>query len=127
MARANPHRVPSVEAGELNIDYDLYLRITNQCGWPRWAAVVAISPALCDDLLAYLMCTSPDRARLIAELTARNPGVADLLMDVEPSMICELSWRSRFFAKMCAVKGQKKLFEDEAYALPLIASNGRQQ
>ena len=83
MARANPHRVPCVEAGELNIDYDLYLRITNQCGWPRWAAVVAVSPAPCDDLLAYLMCTSPDRARLIAELTARNPGVADLLMDVE--------------------------------------------
>jgi len=33
--------------------------------------------------LAYLLCTSPDRARLIAELTARNPGVADLLMALE--------------------------------------------
>ena len=42
-----------------------------------------ISPALRDDLLAYLLCTSPDRARLIAELTARNPGIADLLMDLE--------------------------------------------
>ena len=42
-----------------------------------------ISPALRDDLLAYLFCTSPDRARLIAELTARNPGIADLLMDLE--------------------------------------------
>jgi hypothetical protein len=30
-----------------------------------------------------LLCTSPDRARLIAELTARNPGIADLLMDLE--------------------------------------------
>ena len=36
-------------------------------------------PALRDDLLAYLLCTSPDRARLIAELTERNPGMADLL------------------------------------------------
>ena len=42
-----------------------------------------IPPALRDDLLVYLMCTSPDRARLIAELTARNPGIADLLMDLE--------------------------------------------
>ena len=41
-----------------------------------------ISPALRDDLLAYLLCTSPDRARLIGELTARNPGIADLLMDL---------------------------------------------
>ena len=42
-----------------------------------------ISPALRDDLLAYLLCTSPDRARLIAELTTRNPGIAELLMDLE--------------------------------------------
>ena len=42
-----------------------------------------ISPALRDDLLAYLLCTSPDRARLIAELTVRNPGIAELLMDLE--------------------------------------------
>ena len=41
------------------------------------------SPALRDDLLAYLLCTSPDRARLIAELIERNPGIADLLMDLE--------------------------------------------
>jgi len=44
---------------------------------------VDILPALRDDLLAYLLCTSSDRARLIAEMTARNPGVADLLMDLE--------------------------------------------
>ena len=42
-----------------------------------------ISPGLRDDLLAYLLCTSPDRARLVAEMTARNPGIADLLMDLE--------------------------------------------
>ena len=42
-----------------------------------------IPPALRDDLLAYLLCTSPDRARLIAELIERNPGIADLLMDLE--------------------------------------------
>ena len=42
-----------------------------------------ISPALRDDLLTYLFCTSPERARLIAELTARNPGITDLLMDLE--------------------------------------------
>ena len=25
----------ALEAGELHIDYDLYLRITDLCGWPR--------------------------------------------------------------------------------------------
>lgn len=49
----------------------------------RLASDMYISPALRDDLLAYLLCTSPDRARLIAELTARYPGIADLLMDLE--------------------------------------------
>ena len=29
------------------------------------------------------MCTSPDRARMIAELTVRNPSIAGLLMDLE--------------------------------------------
>ena len=42
-----------------------------------------ISPALRDDLLTYLLCTSPDRARLIAELTERNPGIAELLINLE--------------------------------------------
>ncbi len=42
-----------------------------------------ISPAPRDDLLAYLLCKSADRARLIAELIERNPGAADLLMDLE--------------------------------------------
>ena len=45
--------------------------------------ICGISPALRDDLLACLFCTSPDRARLIAELIERNPGIADLLMDLE--------------------------------------------
>jgi hypothetical protein len=34
-------------------------------------------------LITYLFCTSPDRARLIAELMARNPGIGDLLIDLE--------------------------------------------
>ena len=33
--------------------------------------------------MTYLFCTSPDRARIIAELVERNPGIADQLMDLE--------------------------------------------
>jgi hypothetical protein len=29
------------------------------------------------------LCDSPDRARIIGELTDRNPGIAELLMDLE--------------------------------------------
>jgi hypothetical protein len=43
----------------------------------------AIPPALRDDLIAYLLCDSPDRARLISELVVRNPGISELLMDLE--------------------------------------------
>ena len=39
--------------------------------------------ALRDDLLTYLFCTSPDRARIIAELLVRNPGIGELLADLE--------------------------------------------
>ncbi len=35
------------------------------------------------DLLRYLAATSEDRARLIGELTSRNPSLADLLVDLE--------------------------------------------
>ncbi len=42
-----------------------------------------IPPALRDDLLTYLFCTSPDRARIIAELLVRNPGMDGLLADLE--------------------------------------------
>jgi hypothetical protein len=35
------------------------------------------------DLLRYLAATSEERARLIGELTWRNPGIADLLVDLE--------------------------------------------
>ena len=42
-----------------------------------------IPPALRDELITYLFCTSPDRARLIVEMTVRNPGMAELLMDRE--------------------------------------------
>lgn len=33
--------------------------------------------------MTYLFCTSPDRDRIIAELLFRNPGVGDLLADLE--------------------------------------------
>jgi hypothetical protein len=42
-----------------------------------------IPDPLRDDLPRYLFCTSPDRARIIAELMDRNPGIAELLMDLE--------------------------------------------
>ena len=35
------------------------------------------------ELLSYLSATSEERARLIGELTQRNPGMADLLADPE--------------------------------------------
>jgi hypothetical protein len=35
------------------------------------------------ELLRYLSATSEERARLIGELTRRNPGMADLLADLE--------------------------------------------
>lgn len=41
-----------------------------------------VPPALRDDLLTYLFCTSPDRARII-ELLVRNPGIGELLADLE--------------------------------------------
>ena len=39
--------------------------------------------SLLRDLLRYLAATSEERARLIGELVARNPGMADLLTDLE--------------------------------------------
>lgn len=36
-----------------------------------------------DDLIRYLLATSEDRARTVGELTARNPDMADLLIDLE--------------------------------------------
>ena len=42
-----------------------------------------IPPALRDDLLTYLFWTSPDRARIIAELLVKNPGMGGLLADLE--------------------------------------------
>jgi hypothetical protein len=35
------------------------------------------------ELLRYLSATSEERARLIGELTQRNPGMANLLADLE--------------------------------------------
>ena len=42
-----------------------------------------IAPELRRDLLRYLGATSAGRARLIGELTERNPGIVDLLTDLE--------------------------------------------
>jgi hypothetical protein len=44
---------------------------------------VDLSSTLRDHLLTYLVCTSPDRARLIAELLVRNPGMGEILADLE--------------------------------------------
>jgi hypothetical protein len=54
--------------------------------------VDGIPPALRDDLIAFLLCDSPDRARLISELLVRNPGMGDLLADLE----CDDDLRARF-------------------------------
>jgi hypothetical protein len=35
------------------------------------------------DLLRYLGATSEERARLVSELVARNPGMAEMLSDLE--------------------------------------------
>ena len=42
----------------------------------------SIPPPLRDNLMTFLFCTSPDRARIVAELL-RNPGISDLLADLE--------------------------------------------
>ena len=42
-----------------------------------------LSEQLRRELLRYLSATSEERARLIGELTQRNPGMADLLADLE--------------------------------------------
>jgi hypothetical protein len=42
-----------------------------------------LSEQLRRELLRYLSATSEERARLIGELTERNPGMADLLGDLE--------------------------------------------
>ena len=42
-----------------------------------------IAPELRRDILRFLAATSEERARLIGELVARNPGMGSLLMDLE--------------------------------------------
>jgi hypothetical protein len=42
-----------------------------------------LSEQLRRELLRYLSAISEERARLIGELTERNPGMADLLADLE--------------------------------------------
>ena len=36
-----------------------------------------------EDLIRYLLATSANRARIIGELSERNPGMAEILMDLE--------------------------------------------
>lgn len=40
-------------------------------------------PALRHDLISYLLATSVERARIMGELTSRNPRMADELTDLE--------------------------------------------
>jgi hypothetical protein len=42
-----------------------------------------LNPDLQGDLLRYLATTSEERARLLGELVEGNPGIADLLIDLE--------------------------------------------
>ena len=42
-----------------------------------------------EDLLRYLFSTSKERARIIAEMTWRNPPTVDLLMDPEAAPTSE--------------------------------------
>ena len=42
-----------------------------------------LSEQLRRELLSYLSASSEEPARLIGELTQRNPGMADLLADLE--------------------------------------------
>jgi len=43
-----------------------------------------LSPEVRDALLRYLAATSKERARVIGELAARNLGMAEILIDLEP-------------------------------------------
>jgi hypothetical protein len=49
------------------------------------------------DLLRYLLATSAERARLIGELTERNPGMADLLAELEADDDLRARLRSNSF------------------------------
>jgi len=52
-----------------------------------------LAPALRDDLTRYLLATSAERARIIAELGERgNVGMMSLLMDLE----ADVELRTRF-------------------------------
>jgi hypothetical protein len=42
-----------------------------------------IPEPLRENLIRYLLATSKERARIIAKLNERNPGMADILMDLE--------------------------------------------
>jgi hypothetical protein len=55
---------------------------------------VDIPPALRDDLIAFLLCDSADRARIVAELLVRNPGIGDLWPTSKQTTTCGHGLRS---------------------------------
>ena len=60
-----------------------------------------LSPDLRRDLLRYLGATSKERARLIGQLVERNPGMADVLMDLE----ADYDLRTRFEIELLRAAG----------------------
>ena len=78
----------ALEAGELWIDYDMCERITEVCGWLARRRRTRCSRRPAPPPFA----TSAERARIISELTERNPGTADLLMELE----ADADLRARF-------------------------------
>lgn len=74
-----------------------------------------IPAALRDDLIRYLFCTSPDRARVIAELLVRNPGIGGLLADLE----ADADVRARFEMELLDGGGSPSGVGDGSDVLPI--------
>ena len=78
---------------------EIHARVT---GSPHTLAFMGdIRPALRDDLLTYLICTSPDRASIIAELLVRKAGFGELLAELE----ADDDLRARFEIELLNSKG----------------------
>jgi hypothetical protein len=63
--------------------------------------VGALPPSLRRDPLRYLGASSRERARLIGELSARNPMMSSLLMDLE----ADDDLRARFEVELTNARG----------------------
>lgn len=61
-----------------------------------------LPPELRRDLLRYLAATSEERARLIGEFVERNPGMADVLMELE----ADEALRARFEIDLLQTPGK---------------------